>query len=68
MLRSESGGDFHVTACGQRIERVREVFCDRSGMCEQSNAPAGKRRTQSGFVEKAVDAKFHSCDDSDANE
>ena len=61
MLRTEGGGDLDVAACGQRIERMRQVGRDRSGMREQGDAPAVKRRPQSRFGDKAVDAEFHGC-------
>ena len=60
MLRTEGGRELDVAARGQRIERVRQVGGDRSGMREQSDAPAVKRRPQRGFGDKAVDAEFHS--------
>ena len=59
MLRTERGDELDVAACGQRIERMRQVFRDRSGMREQCNAPALERRAQSGFGDQSVDAKFH---------
>ena len=61
MLRTEGGGDLDVAASGQSIERMRQVGRDRSGMRQQGNAPAGKRRPQRGFGDKAVDAEFHGC-------
>jgi hypothetical protein len=60
MLRAESSCDLYVIACGQSIERVLQVFCDRSGMREQCNAPAVEWRAQNGFGDKSVDTKFHS--------
>ena len=61
MLRTEGGRDLDIAAGGQRIERMRQVGRDRSGMREQGDAPAVKRRSQSGFGDKAVDAEFHGC-------
>ena len=59
MLRAESSGDLQVAACRQRVERMLHISRDRSGMREQCYAPAFKRRAQTGFGEKAIDAKFH---------
>ena len=61
MLRTEGSGDLHVAACGQRIQRMRQVFRDGSGMREQRHAPAVERRAQSGFGDQSIDAKFHGC-------
>ena len=61
MLRTEGSADLHVAACGQRIQRVRQVFRDGSGMREQRHAPAAERRAQSGFGDKSIDAKLHGC-------
>ncbi len=59
VLRTESGSDVHVTACGQCIERVPQVRRDRSGMREESDALALEGRAQGGFGDKSIDAKFH---------
>ena len=59
MLRTERGRDPQVTASRERIERVREIFRDRSWMCEQCNAPTAERRAQRGVGEKSIDTKFH---------
>jgi hypothetical protein len=59
MLRTERRSDCYVAACGQRIERVRQVCRDRGGMREQCNAPAAEGRAQGAFGDEAIDAKFH---------
>ena len=59
MLRTERGAELDVAACGQRIERMRQVFRDRSRMREQRHALARERRAQGGFGDKPVDAEFH---------
>jgi len=59
VLRSECGGELDVAASRQSVERMRQVRRDRSGMRQQGNAPAGKRRPQRGFGDEAVDAEFH---------
>jgi hypothetical protein len=60
MLWTERSADLHVAACGQRIQRVRQVLHDGSGMREQYHAPAREWRAQSGFGDKSIDAKLHS--------
>ena len=59
VLRAEGGADPEVAARGEGIERMRQVFRDRSGMGEQGDAPARKRGAQSGVGEEPVDAEFH---------
>ncbi len=59
MLRTESCGELYVAARGQRVERMRQVLRDRSGVREQGYAPALERRAQSGLSEKSIDAEFH---------
>ena len=59
MLRAERGGDLDVTASGQRIERMRQVSGDRSGMREQRYALVVERRAQGGFGDKPIDAESH---------
>ena len=61
MLRTEGSADLHVAACSQRIQRVRQVFRDGSGMREQCHAPAREWRAQSRFGDKSIDAKLHGC-------
>ena len=71
VLRAEGGGELDVAACGQRVERMGQVGRDRSRMGQQRNAPAVKRRAQSGFGDKAVDAEFHgryACENSSAKQ
>ena len=59
MLRAEGGADLHVAAGGQRIQCVRQVFGDGSGMREQCHALARERRAQGGFGDESIDAKLH---------
>ena len=59
VLRPERGGELHVAARAQRIERMRQVPRDRGRMRKQSDAPAFERRAQCGFGEEPVDAEFH---------
>ena len=40
VLRAEGGADLHVAAGGERIERMRQVFCDGRGMRKQRDALA----------------------------
>ena len=40
MLRAESGADLYVAAGGERIERMRQVFCDGCRMGKQRDALA----------------------------
>src|SRR5450830_855594 len=61
MLRTERSADLHVAACGERIQRVRQVFRYGSGMREQRHASAPEWHTQSGFGDESIDAKLHGC-------
>ena len=51
MLRTEGGADLDVAACGQRIQRMRQVFRDRSRMRKQRDALAvsGARKAGSAM-------------------
>ena len=62
VLRTEGRGDLQIAAGEQAIERMREVFGDRSRMREQGHAPAGQRGTQSGVGEQPIDAEPHGGD------
>ena len=57
MLRTESGADLHVAACGQRIQRMRQIFRDRSRMREQRHALALERCAQSRFGDESIDTE-----------
>ncbi len=59
VLRSESGRDVELAAGEERVERMRQVDCDRGGMREQRYAFAGKRRAQGGLAEESIDAELH---------
>ncbi len=61
MLRTEGSADLHVATCGQRIQRVRQVFRDGSGMRKQRHAPPREWRTQSRFGDESIDTKLHGC-------
>ena len=59
VLRTEGGGELHVAARAQRIERVGQVARDGGRMREQRDAPALERRAQFWFGDEPVDAEFH---------
>jgi hypothetical protein len=61
MLRTEGGGDLQVAAADQRIQRMRQIFRNGSGMREHRHAPAPQRCAQGWFGDESVDAKFHDC-------
>ena len=57
VLRTECGID--AAACGERIERMRQVRGDRRRMRQQGNALARERCPQRGIGDEAVDAELH---------
>ncbi len=59
VLRTEGSGELDVAACGERVERMRQVLRDRRRMREQRHALARERRAQRGFGDKPVNAEFH---------
>ena len=59
MLRAEGSADLYVAAGGERIERMRQVFCDGCRMGKQRDALARKRRAQGTFGDQPINAEFH---------
>ena len=59
VLRAEGGGELHVVACAERIERVRQVARDGGRMRKQRHAAALERRAQFWFGDEPVDSEFH---------
>jgi hypothetical protein len=59
VLRAEGGGELHVAAGRQGVERMGQVLGDRGRVREQGDAPALERLAQGGFGEQPVDAESH---------